>query len=59
MSFCMPLKLSASFYNTYTQHTDFLFGSNLVSLQGIQTINFRFFHSIFTPQELKMGGFEL
>ena len=37
-------KLLVSIYTTLTQHTDVIFGPNLSP-----TINFRFFHSLFTP----------
>ena len=30
MYFCMPPELSVPFSTTYTQHTDFIFGPNLV-----------------------------
>ena len=31
MYICTPPKFSVPFYTTYTQHTDFIFGPNLVS----------------------------
>ena len=55
MYFCLPPNFQSPFYTTYTQQTDFLFGPN-VAPKGLQTISFRFFHSLFTPQELKIRG---
>ena len=54
MYFCMPSKLSAPFYTTYAQHTDFIFGPNLVPFPKSLHNKFQIFHSLFTPQELKI-----
>ena len=52
-------KLSAHFYTTYTQHTDFIFGPNLVPPKSLHN-KFQIFHSLFTPQVLKKNKvFEL
>ena len=54
MCFHMPCQPSVPIYVTcitiYTLH----FWSKFSPMQGIQTINYRFFHSLFTPLELKI-----
>ena len=47
------------FSTIYTQHTDFIFGPNLVPLPKSLNTKLEIFHSIFSSQKLQISFFEL
>ena len=52
--FICPAKLLVPIYATYITIYRLHFWSKFSPAQGLQAINYRFFHSLFTPLELKI-----